>query len=146
MGKVKTKKEALKGNLITFIGMEVLGTVGLVLGLLFEDIMILGLIFAITFVLGGVYVYLDGKKAINRSYCLDCKTKYDFNKDINWEEVERVEKNDRVISKVEFECTCPKCGVIQEFSQNFTVSHYDKKKGEWRENNLYTMARKYFVK
>ena len=144
--KVKTKEKALKENLTTLIVLEILGAAFLILSFLIEGIMIFGLLFAVSFIFGGIYVYFIGKKAIKHSYCPDCNTKYDYANNINWEEVERIEKNDKVISKVEFNCVCPNCGKVQEFSQDFTVLYYDKKKGAWKENNLNSMVRKHFVK
>ena len=144
--KVTTKKKALKENLIQLIIFEILGAACLVLGFLIEGIMIFGLLFGVSFILIGIFLYFRGRKAIKYSYCPDCNTKYDYDDNINWEEVERIEKNDKVISKVEFKCVCPNCGKVQEFSQDFTVAHYDKQKGVWKENNLNSMVRKYFVK
>ncbi len=144
--KVKTKDKALRENLIQLIIYEILGAAALILGILIEGIMIFGILFAVVFIPLGIIEFFRGKKAIKYSYCSDCNTKYDYDNNINWEEVERIEKNDKVISKVEFKCVCPNCGKVQEFSQDFTVAHYDKQKGVWKENNLNSMVRKYFVK
>lgn len=144
--KVKTKDKALRENLIQLIIFEILGAAALILGILIEGIMIFGILFAVVFIPLGIILFFKDRKAIKYSYCSDCNTKYDYDNNINWEEVERIEKNDKVISKVEFECVCPNCGKVQEFSQDFTVAYYDKQKGVWKENNLNSMVRKYFVK
>lgn len=146
MKKEKTKEQALKAILILFIVTEAIAVICLALGFIISGLWIFGLIFGASFALGGVYIYFSYKKAIKRSFCRDCGTKYDFNNDITWEEVERVEKDSKEISKVEFTCKCPNCGKTQEFSYNFMVSFYDKSKGRWIEKNLETMARKYFWK
>ena len=146
MEKQKTKEKALKENKTTFIVLEAIGVAFLVLGIILSDLLIIAAMFAITFILGGVWSFFRGKKIISRSFCPHCNTKYDYQKDISWEEIQRDETVDKVMAKVEFQCCCPQCKEKIDFVESFKIMYYDKQKNTWKQNNLSTMARKYFWK
>ena len=146
MSKQVTIEQAKKANLITFIVLEAIAVICLVVGLIVDLIFIVGAVFAATFFLGGIYLYFDGKKRIKFSFCPECKTKYDYNNDISWEESEQIEKENSIDAVVDFECVCHNCGNVREFSRKFQIAYYEKSKGRWRQNNLSSMVRKYFWK
>ena len=146
MAKQITKGKALKDNLRTFIVIEALAVIFFVVGFIIPAIQIIAILFAVSFVLGGFIAFSAGKKCINRSFCPKCSAKYDYERDISWEEIEREEKTNKIVAKVEFRCVCPECKQQNEFVQPFTILYYDKQKNTWKQNNLRTMARKYFWK
>ena len=146
MKKQQTKEEAFKSNLITLIVLEAIGVICLVLGFIIQDLLIFAMLFALTFILVAPYVWVQGKKRINRSYCPSCSTKYDYQKDISWEVTDTTETATKETANVEFECLCRNCKEKQEFTQKFVVATYDQKNNSWKENNIETLTRKYFWK
>ena len=146
MKKQQTKEEALKSNSTTLIVLEAIGAICLVLGFVIPDIIIIALLFALTFILMGPYVYYKGKQTINRSYCPSCSTKYDYQKDVAWEVMDKVETDTKVTATVEFACTCHNCQETQNFTQKFVVASYNQKTNSWKENNIYNLVRNYFWK
>ena len=140
----KPKEKALMLALIIFLGMIALGVVCLIIGIAIPGLMLFAAIFAITFILGGVYIYFYAKKTIKHSFCPKCEEKYKFDSDISWEEVQEIDSGDKVVSVVEFKCVCHNCKEKQEFTEKFQVSYYDKKKECWIENSLSSMVKKHF--
>ena len=130
---------------MAFIIIEAIGVVCLVLGFVL-GIAIIGILFALSFILGGLYVWSKGKKCISRSYCPHCEKKYNYDTDISWEITDTTETINKITANVEFECICSKCENQQTFTQKFVTSYYDQKQDAWKENNIHTMARKYFWK
>ena len=145
MKETDTKEKALKENTKIVIVMELIGVICLAIGIIFEDLVFIGVI-GLILIPAGFFVLSDGKKRINRSFCPYCGEKYDYENDVSWEETERFDEENKVVANVEFECCCSNCGETQEFSQKFTILSYDKNKNTWKQNNLKTMARKYFWK
>ena len=145
MAKETTREKAKRGNLILFIVMLLIGIVAIVLDLVVFSSTIV-LIIGIVFVVGAIYIFFSTNTAIKRSFCPKCNTKYNYNEDIEWEEVNEIETESKVVGTVEFVCHCPNCHEEQTFTKKFTLSYYNEKKGEWKDNNLETLTRKYFIK
>ena len=145
MKKQTTIKQAKRKNLIEFIILELIGVACIVVGAIIE-LMLFGLIFGVVFLFAGVYSWFSTKKAIKHSFCPHCQTKYDYNKDISWDEVESDSTDTTEFSIVEFTCTCPKCGEELTFSQKFVTSTYNKSKDRWIDRNLDVMVKKHFIK
>ena len=146
MNKQEAKEKALKSNLTTFIVLEAIGVVCVVLGLIVKAILIFALLFGVTFILMAPYVWWNGKKCISRSFCLNCATKYNYQDDITWEVTDTTETNTKETATVEFECTCPSCNEKQTFTQKFVVAAFNQKTNSWKEFNIDTLTRKYFWK
>ena len=103
------------------------------------------------------FLYLDGRKKDKRNFCKECGTKYDYQNDISWTITDVVRKkmssgsssstSRRVCqteeAKVDFTCSCHKCGAEVDFRLKFTVATwYDD--GTYKEYNIKDMAKKYF--
>lgn len=90
-------------------------------------------------------------KKLHKSFisCNKCKTKYDYDSDVSWKEVSRSNSNQTgssysIKSKVEFNCTCHKCGARKTFFKEFVVYRYDAKSDKAQNWNLEDLVEKYF--
>ena len=146
MKKQMTKKQAKRDNLIVFIIVLAIGIALLALGLTISELKLIGLFFGGIFILCAPIAWCSRNKSIKHSYCPHCDAKYDYNRDISWDETDRIETDTKVTSVVEFTCVCPNCGEEYIFSEKFLTASYDKNKGAWKEHNLRTIAKKHFVK
>ena len=107
--------------------------------------------FILSFFVIIVYFSLIGKekKRFKRSFCSKCHAHYDYEEDVSWEvldvSVSETENTAQEKASVEFTCSCPNCGKERTFTEKFVVASVDKN-GNVKENNISTMAKKYFIK
>ena len=90
-----------------------------------------------------VWIFFTKLIAINRSFCKNCGTNYNYRTDVDWEETEEFENGNALYSIVEFECTCPDCGEVRTFTAKFKTAYFDKN-GNLIEKNLTTLVKNYF--
>ena len=148
---MKTKEKALSENKRNLIVLEIIGIAALILGLILGltisiFILYFGLVFGVAAMLIAPYVYFNEKKRINRSYCPNCATNYDYQNNISWEVASTEENEKNVKAIVDFECTCSKCGNTVNFSEKFVIASYNNEKHRWEKYNISNLARKYFIK
>ncbi len=102
---------------------------------------------ALVLVLGSLFVVSKSKKQLKRSFCSSCHAHYDYEKDVEWqvtnEVVSSTQNSAQRKANVEFICHCPNCGKERIFDEKFVVASVDSK-GIVRENNIQSMAKKYF--
>lgn len=75
--------------------------------------------------------------------CSKCRTTYNINKDVSWEEMEIIEQGDKTYSLVRFTCYCPKCGKERIFDKKFVVASTDKN-GKTSYKNINTLVKNFF--
>lgn len=56
-----------------------------------------------------------GYKQKKRIHCKKCKSKFDYDNDVEWEVVSSDVNNNRETVIVEFVCHCNSCGNVQQF-------------------------------
>ena len=83
---------------------------------------------------------------VKRSFCKECGTKYNYERDISWEIESEEEKENKVVDNIEVECTCPKCGATNNFTVTQTVAKLDTKTGQLKKFNISNLMRNYFYK
>lgn len=140
------KKEALKDNTTLFIIHLALTAVCFVLWLVIKaDWNFVFLIVGVIWFFVSFYTLFNGIVRINRSFCPECHTEYDYDKyDITWYEEDIIESGNKAISTVIFKCVCPKCGDVVTFSKSFVHAVYDKEKDSWEHRDAHEWAKKLF--
>lgn len=142
----ETKKQALKHNAIFFFIFLALSSVCIVLGIVLPGDWTYALLaFGVLWFGYSFYYLINGILRINRSYCPECSTGYDYeNYDVTWHEISQSVENDKVISTIKFECVCPKCGNKVTFHKTFRRGTYSQDQEKWKEHDIYALAKKIF--
>ena len=60
-------------------------------------------------------------------FCKDCGHKFDYEKEVGYDQRDEVVYNKKRVATVDFECRCSKCGAAREFSRKFTTAYIDDK-------------------
>jgi hypothetical protein len=140
---MQEKKNRLKTNFVWIIVSAVIMLVGV--PLFFVQPIVAFFVFATG--LGSFIGFLVQRKRIKRCYCPACSTRFDFEKDVKWKEINRSSvvtgKEKRIKARVKFICTCPECQKKTEFAVTFTVSRLTDA-GAFSRDDLDELARKYF--
>jgi len=107
-------------------------------------------LFVILFV--GFLLYSIASNAIRKKQisCNKCKTKFNLANDVSWEEVNDDNDGTRILSEVEFDCTCSNCGETKNFSKKFEVARVVQTGGSVHprekivRKNINSLVRNYF--
>ena len=83
---------------------------------------------------------LNRRKTIS---CAKCKTRFDFETDVTYDEVESINDGKSNVAKIEFDCICKQCGANKIFTKKFTIASVDKE-GNVKRNNVERNIKKYF--
>lgn len=110
-------------------------------------IIIILAVFIAIFILVGI---IQAKKRAKNTSCQKCKTRYDYDSDVSWREVSRRNVNGNggsyyIMSKVEFDCMCHKCGTEKTFTKDFKVYSYNAQSDKAESYDLETLVKKYFA-
>ena len=85
-------------------------------------------------------------KKIKMSHCRECGARLGYGQDIGWE-VEEVETtSSKQIAYIHVECSCPECDNVDEYDLKVPFAYWDKNRQCFREKNIETLVRKYFLK
>ena len=92
---------------------------------------ILGLVVAVILVPCEIWIYFGHKK----TFC-QCGHRYDFESEVSYSEIETYITPDRkkMITRIEFECSCGLCGEERTFIKKYTAASIDDKGKETHTN------------
>lgn len=108
---------------------------------------VVGAIIVVIFILMIVHSVRKRKK---NTTCKKCKTKYNYETDVSWREISRRNVNSGnkgsyfVMSKVEFNCRCHKCGSEKTFTEEFKIYSYNADRDKAESYDLTSNVEKYF--
>ena len=140
------KKKAWIGFLILMVLSIAMIVVGIVLQNSAETVSAILLILGIIWFIGN-FVDIAGRiKRINRSYCSVCGEKFDYDDDVAWDVDEVETTSTKQTAIVEIECHCEYCDNVDEYRTKLTIARYNKTTNSWKEQNIYNLVRKLFVK
>lgn len=83
---------------------------------------------------------------ILNSFCDKCGTNFNYDTDISWEVRQVTVDGLNKYADVHIVTRCPNCGTVATFNKKLKVEYYNKEKGYWVQNNIYSMVRRYFWK
>lgn len=82
-------------------------------------------VLAVVFVAGLTVLIVKKVRRGGHTRCKKCKTRYNLETDVNYEILETVSASNGTDKKVEFRCTCPKCGEVKTFTKLFPLQRID---------------------